>query len=74
MNNYFKNQIKRANCGLLTKVALFVVALVRPDKIWRGHVESLQRQLDAEHDGSCASWSYLDLHPSRCRTAFPAAL
>lgn len=74
MNNFLKNQIRRANCALATKVILFVIALVCPGKVWRMHVEHIQRQLDSEHNGNCASWSYLDLHPSRCRSAFPSAL
>ena len=69
MNNYFKNQIRRANCALTTKLAAFVVALLQPRKIWREHVDSLQRELDAEHDGRLYSEPYLELHPSRCRPA-----
>lgn len=52
MNNYFKNQIRRANCGLVKKVALYAVALLCPGKlrrIWREHANDMQNELNVNN-------------------------
>ena len=77
MNNYLKNQIRRANISPLKKAYGLLMGVLCPRRVeraWRKHATEMQNQLDSEHNGNCASWSYLDLHPSRCRSAFPSAL
>lgn len=74
MNNFLKNQIRRANCALTTKAVLFAYALLRPGKIWRTHAEHIQDELDGEHGGSCYSYPYVELHPSRCRRGWEPVL
>ena len=75
MNNYFRNQIKRANCGLLKKVALFVTAIIRPGKlrsIWRQHANEMNRRLAADRNG--VRLSYLEMYPHRVRRTYPGVL
>lgn len=68
MNNYFKNQIRRANCALAKKIKYFFCALVRPKVVWRIHVNYIQYELDAQHEmyeyGECMS--YREMYPHRC--------
>lgn len=52
MNNYWYNQIRRANVSLLTKVAMWVLAVLRPvkmHKMWRNHSIEMQNKLNEEH-------------------------
>ncbi|MBO7684852.1 MAG: hypothetical protein J6Y20_04800 [Lachnospiraceae bacterium] len=64
MNNYFKNQIRRANCTLPKKAILFLLGVLRPDvlrRLWADHVADMQKQLDER--GRYYDAPYLDLHP-----------
>lgn len=52
MNNYWYNQIRRAKVDLPTKVAMWVLATLRPlkmHKMWRNHTIEMQNKLNEEH-------------------------
>ena len=49
MNNYLKNQIKRANCAWTKKVAGYIMAVLCPgrmERLWRKHAAELQNELN----------------------------
>ena len=68
MNNYFKNQIRRANCTLPKKAALWLLGVLRPGllrRLWADHVGELQAELEHLHSlypYGCRV-TYLQLHP-----------
>ena len=59
MNNYFINQMRRANCGLATKVKMYVYTLTHPGemrRMWNNHSIELQNQLNGEHEHYRGWW------------------
>lgn len=49
MNNYFYNQIRRANCALPKKVYGFIVGMLCPrrlERAWRKHATEMQNELN----------------------------
>lgn len=59
MNNFFYNQLRRANCALAKKVAMYILATLFPGRVrraWKKYATDMQNSLNGEHDNYRGWW------------------